>query len=75
VRVGLCEVAGPGTLAELEKQYRTTYPPLAEEPKDRRRRTLRIGAEEDLPTAQSRAGRPRPRSEDDPDHGDRNLLR
>jgi hypothetical protein len=75
VRDGLGEVAGPDTLAELENQYRTTYPPPAEEPKDRRRRTLRIGAEEDLSAAQPRAGRPRQRSEDDPDHGDRNLLR
>lgn len=75
VRGGLGEVAGPETLAELTRQYHDTYPAPAEEPKERRRRTLRIGSEEDLPSAQPRSRRARQQSGDDPEYGDRNLLR
>lgn len=75
VHARLADTAPPATLAELENQYRTTYPAPVAEPKEQRRRTLRIGAEEELPTAPARPRRPRPQPEEDVEYGDRNLLR
>jgi DNA-binding protein YbaB len=75
VLAGLGEVAGPETLAELENQYRTTYPAPAEDAAERRRRTLRLGAElADEAAQQARRERPA-RDDTDTDYGDRNLLR
>jgi DNA-binding protein YbaB len=74
VRTQLADTAPPETLAEMENQYRTTYPAPPEDPQDRRRRTLRIGAEEDLSSARPQPRTPR-RPAEDPDYGDRNLLR
>jgi DNA-binding protein YbaB len=71
----LADTAPPETLAAMGDQYRTTFTAPREEPKDRRRRTMRIGAGEDLPVARPRPARPGPRPDDDPDFGDRNLLR
>ena len=66
----------PGeTLAAMDDQYRTTYPRPRDESKERKRSTLRIGAEEDLSAARPRPSRPGRRPDEDPDFGDRNLLR
>ncbi|MFI7676704.1 YbaB/EbfC family nucleoid-associated protein [Actinophytocola sp. NPDC049390] len=71
----LADTAPEATLAAMDDQYRTTYPRPRDEPKERKRSTLRIGAEEDLSAARPRPSRPGQRPDEAPDFGDRNLLR
>lgn len=71
----LADTAPPETLAAMGDQYRTTFTAPREEPKERKRRTMRIGAEEDLSAARPRPSRPGGRPDEDPGFGDRNLLR
>jgi hypothetical protein len=64
------ELDGTAVLAELDSQYRTAYPEPAREP----RRTLRFGPEDEA--TPDRPHRPRPaRGDDEPEFGDRTLLR
>lgn len=75
VRDRLADTAPEATLAAMDDQFRTTFPPPKEEPKARTRQTLRIGAEEDLRAAPRRPSRPGRQPDDDRDFGDRGLLR
>lgn len=68
------ELAGSDLMAELDTQYRTTYPEPP--PPQRPRQSLRFGAEEDRAAEPDRPRRQRPApGEDDPGYGDRTLLR
>lgn len=70
------ELAGSNVMAELDAQYRTTFPEPPPETPRPGRRTMRIGAE-DAPAvpAERTPRRQRPQPDDDTDYGDRNLLR
>ena len=70
------ELSGSNVMAELDTQYRTTFPEPPPDTPRPGRRTLRIGSEDDpaVPTEPT-PRRPRPKPDDDTDYGDRNLLR
>lgn len=66
------ELAGSAVLAELDTQYRTSYPEPASDRAPRR--SLRLGVEEEHAVEPVRTRRPRPPS-DGEEYGDRTLLR
>lgn len=64
------DLADTAVMTELDTQYRTAYPEPARDP----RRTLRLGPEDEA--TPGRPPRPRPaRGDDEPEFGDRTLLR
>jgi hypothetical protein len=63
------ELADTAVVAELDSQYRTAYP----EPARELRRTLRLGPEDEA--TRDRPAPRRTRGDDEPEFGDRTLLR
>jgi len=68
------ELTDTALMSELDTQYRTAYPEPAQEPARSPRRSLRLGPEDEVPP--DRPHRPAPaRGDDEPEFGDRTLLR
>jgi hypothetical protein len=67
------ELTGTDVLAELDTQYRTAYPEPAP-PSRPTRRHLRLGAEDEETPERPRRQRPE-RDGEEPEYGDRTLLR
>lgn len=66
------ELANTAVITELDAQYRAAYPEPAQEP----RRTLRLGPEDEAtPDRPAPRRQPPTRGEDEPEFGDRTLLR
>ena len=70
------ELTDTSLMAELDTQYRTAYPEPAPEPARSPRRSLRIGPEDEAMPDRPAPHRPAPaRGDDEPEFGDRTLLR
>jgi hypothetical protein len=68
------ELAGTAVLAELDTQYRTSYPTPG--PTRTTRQHLRLGAEDEEAPERPAPRRPRPAPDgEEPEYGDRSLLR
>jgi glucose/arabinose dehydrogenase len=71
------ELTGTALMDELDAQYRTAYPEPTPEANRSPRRSLRLGPEDDREVTPDRPAprRPRPDPGDEPEYGDRTLLR
>lgn len=70
------DLEGTAVMTELDAQYRTAYPEPVPEPARSPRRSLRIGPEDEAMSDRSAPRKPAPaRGDDEPEFGDRSLLR